>query len=35
MSMKLLVIISVGSVVIDLLLISFLHLADTREKMGV
>jgi hypothetical protein len=35
MSMKLLVIISVGSVVTDLLPIRFLHSADTREKMGV
>jgi hypothetical protein len=35
MSMKLLEIISVGSIVTDLLGSDFLHLADTREKIGV
>jgi hypothetical protein len=35
MSEKLLVIISVGSVIIDLRLIRFSTLADIREKMGV
>jgi hypothetical protein len=34
MSVKLFGIISVGSVEIDLLLPGFLHLSDTREKMG-
>jgi hypothetical protein len=35
MSVKLLGIISVGSIVIDLPSINFLHSPDTREKMGV
>jgi hypothetical protein len=35
MSMKLLGIISVGSVITDLLGSDFLHSAATREKMGV
>jgi hypothetical protein len=35
MSMKLLGIISVGSVIIDLLPIRFSTFGDTREKMGV
>jgi hypothetical protein len=35
MSVKLLGIISVSSVVTDLLPVRFLHLPDTREKVGV
>jgi hypothetical protein len=35
MPVKLLETIIVGSVLIDLLQISFLHSPDTREKMGV